>query len=49
MSGGIFSFSFGGKVCFANHMNTVIFSNVEAYAKKKKKNSNVSFFPKKGL
>lgn len=44
MSGGIFSFSFGGKVCFANHMNTVIFSNVEAYAKKKKKKFKCVFF-----
>lgn len=37
------SFSFGGKMCFANHINTVIFSNVENYAKKIQK----FFFPKK--
>lgn len=43
-----FSLSFGGKVCFAINMNTVIFSIVEVYAKKKK-NSNVPFFPKKGM
>lgn len=52
MSGGICSLSFGGKVCFANHMNTVMFSNVEVYTKKIKKNKKNSIcvlFPKKGM
>lgn len=42
-----FSLSFGGKVCFAINMNTVIFSIVEVYVKKKIQ--MCLFFPKKGM